>query len=255
NLCINARDAMPQGGLLRISTEQLTLTKATCETLRHPTPGDTLLITVTDTGIGMSQDVLSRIFEPFFTTKDVGKGTGLGMAMVYGMVEQHGGSVHVESELGSGTTVSLYLPLVEPQQAAANDTTSDRRMHGNQLILIAEDEPLVASYAERVLQQVGYRTLLARDGVEAVEFFKRHSEAIALVLLDVVMPKLNGHQVCEQIRAIKPDLPILFCTGYDPDSSQTGFVAQRGESLLTKPYTAQLLLSTIADALDAVAQR
>ena len=255
NLCINARDAMPAGGLLRISTEQRTLTGADCESLRHPTPGDNILIIVTDTGIGMSQEVLSHIFEPFFTTKDVGKGTGLGMAMVYGMVQQHGGSVQVESELGSGTTVSLYLPLVAPQPANTMDTASNRKPRGNQTILIAEDEPLVASYAERVLQQVGYRTLLARDGIEAVEFFKHHSETIALVLLDVVMPKLNGHQACEQIRAIKPDLPILFCTGYDPDSSQTGYVAQRGESLITKPYTAQVLLSTIADALNTVTLR
>lgn len=254
NLCINARDAMPQGGMLRISTEQLMLTPSICESLRHPTPGDNVLITVTDTGSGMTQDVLSRIFEPFFTTKDVGKGTGLGMAMVYGMIQQHGGSIQVESELGNGTTVRLYLPLVEPQLAAIHGSESYERMHGNQTILIAEDEPLVASYAERILQHAGYRTLLARDGIEAIEFFKRHSNTIALAMLDVVMPRVNGHQAGEQIRAIKPDLPIIFCTGYDPDSSQTGFVAQRGESLITKPYSSETLLTTIADALETLVQ-
>ena len=255
NLCINARDAMPQGGVLQISSEQVILTPATCESLRHPTPGDNVLITVSDTGSGMSQDILSRIFEPFFTTKEVGKGTGLGMAMVYGMIQQHGGSIQVESELGQGTTVRLYLPLVEPQLAAIPASDSDERAHGNQTILIAEDEPLVASYAERILQHAGYRTLLARDGGEAIEFFKRHSDTIALALLDVVMPRVNGHHACEQIRAIKPELPIIFCTGYDPDSSQTGFVARRGESLITKPYTSQTLLSSIADALEHLVPR
>jgi len=252
NLCINSRDAMPLGGTLSISTERLTLSKEFCETHRHPTPGETLLIAVTDTGVGMSQDVLVRVFEPFFTTKEVGKGTGLGMPMVYRMIQQHGGSVQVESELGRGTTVRLYLPLVEHQVLGAHSPALPHRPPGHQTILIAEDEPLVANYAERVLQQAGYRTLRAQDGIEAVNIFQRDPDKVALVLLDVVMPKLNGHQVCEQIRALKPDLPIVFCTGYDPESSLTGYVGHRSEILIAKPYSSQNLLTTIGEALDAV---
>ena len=255
NLCINSRDAMPLGGKLSVSTEQVTLSPEFCETQRHPKPGDTVLISVADTGIGMSEDVLARIFEPFFTTKEVGKGTGLGMAMVYGMVQQHDGSIHVESELGRGTTVRLYLPLVEHKVPGAHPPAPHHTPRGNHTILIAEDEPLVATYAQRVLEQAGYRTLLARDGIEAVELFQRNADKIALVLLDVVMPKLNGHQVCEQIRKARSDLPIVFCTGYDPDSSLTGYVAQRSEILVTKPYSSQVLLTTVAEVLDAVTRQ
>ena len=254
NLCINSRDAMPVGGTLSISTEQLTLSQEFCETHRHPKPGDTLLIAVTDTGIGMSQDVLARVFEPFFTTKEVGKGTGLSMPMVYRMIQQHDGSVQVESKLGRGTTVRIYLPLVEHHATAAHPLAPHHKPRGNQTILIAEDETLVANYAERVLQQAGYRTLRAQDGIEAVEIFRGAPDKVALVLLDVVMPKLNGHQVCEQIRALNPDLPIVFCTGYDPESSLTGYVGQRSEILITKPYSSQDLLTTIGEALEAVTQ-
>lgn len=251
NLCINSRDAMPQGGTLSITTLQVFLDQDFCDQYRHPTPGDNVQIAVTDTGTGMSAEVLARVFEPFFTTKEVGKGTGLGMSMVYGMVQQHAGSIQIESELQQGTTVRLYLPLVEAQPFLAVVDDDKFAQRGSQTILLAEDEPLVASYVDRVLQHAGYQTLLARDGVEAVTLFEAHASTIDLALLDVVMPKMNGREVCERLRQINPRLPIIFCTGYDPDSSQTGFVGQHDEQVITKPCTSQVLLSTIADTLAA----
>ncbi|HEY5315404.1 MAG TPA: ATP-binding protein, partial [Pirellulales bacterium] len=189
NLCVNARDAMPTGGHLLVKTEHLVLDGGYCELHADVQPGRYTVLTVGDSGCGISRENIQHIFEPFFTTKEVGKGTGLGLATVYGVVQQHKGTVRVYSELGIGTTFRVYLPSTENTIALEEQRPPDPRASGVELILVAEDEPLVRNLAVRILQGAGYQTLVARDGEEALQLFKTRESEISLALLDVVMPK------------------------------------------------------------------
>ena len=250
NLCVNARDAMPSGGKLLLKTEALTLQEPTWEYGFRTTPGHYVVFSVTDTGSGMSPEVRGHIFEPFFTTKGVGKGTGLGLAMVYGVVQQHLGAVHVYSELGQGTAFKIYLPRGEPAQcdeAAAQVRPAPR---GTETILLAEDEPVVRHLATRLLQRSGYTVLAAADGEEALRLFDQHRAAISLVLLDAIMPKLTGHEVYSRIKQLAPETKIVFCSGYDPETAQSAFLVQEQVRLIAKPFDAQTLLGTVREVLD-----
>ncbi len=251
NLCINARDAMPFGGRMTLSTQRTELSRKYCEL--HPTvkPGDYLLISVSDTGCGMSPEVKERIFEPFFTTKSVGEGTGLGLAMVYGVVQQHEGMVNVYSEVGLGTTFKIYLPITTSGQANATDVAASPAVGGHETILVAEDESIVRDLAVRVLTDAGYSVLAAANGAEAVEQFESHADVISLAILDAVMPKLTGHQVYDRIKQINPNLPVMFCTGYDPEMGQVKFLTEQGLRLVQKPYDPNILLLTVREGLDA----
>jgi PAS domain S-box-containing protein len=234
NLCLNARDAMPDGGRLVIATRS---------------DGDRVAMSVADSGVGMSAEVRERAFEPFFTTKPPGKGTGLGLAMVYGIVEQHGGSVRVDSELGHGATFEVRLPIAiaPPLQEAAR-----RRPHalgGHETILIAEDEAGVRDPLVRMLEDAGYRVLVATDGEEAVGLFERHASQIALAVLDVVMPRLGGPSAALRIRARAPQLPIILTSGYDGAAEASAASVPRAKRL-DKPYAPDSLLRIVRDALD-----
>jgi two-component system, cell cycle sensor histidine kinase and response regulator CckA len=251
NLCINARDAMPNGGRLRLKTDRVDFTKKYCES--HPTakPGSYVLFSIADTGHGMAPQIQARIFEPFFTTKEVGRGTGLGLAMVYGVVQQHEGLINVYSEVGLGTTFKIYLPVGNRTDAATSPDESAPVCGGKETILLAEDEQMVRELAVRTLTGAGYAVLAAADGAEAVSLFEAHADAVSLALLDAVMPKLTGHEVFDRLQLLKPGLPVIFCSGYDPDMGQVKSLMNEGLSMIQKPYDPDALLRTVRETLDA----
>lgn len=250
NLCVNARDAMPLGGRMTIRTEDLVLNQAYCDAYGDIRPGRYLMLSVADTGSGMPPDVKEHIFEPFFTTKEVGKGTGLGLAMVYGVVKQHLGAIRVYSEVGIGTTFRIYLPTVDHEAAESIAIPAAPVQGGTETILIAEDDPVVRELTVRILTRAGYDTITAVDGEEAVELFQKNSDRIALALLDVVMPRLAGREALDRIQAIRPDTKVLFCSGYDPEMAQVGFVMEGDHRLLHKPIDPDVLLRTIREVLE-----
>jgi PAS domain S-box-containing protein len=258
NLCINARDAMPKGGRLSIETRNADFSELEC---RHNTglqPGHFAALSVSDTGVGMDAATRERIFEPFFTTKGTGKGTGLGLATVYGIVKQHAGFILVESEPGQGSTFHIFLPVSE------NATMVEKRplfvpdqpvRGGTETILIAEDHEGVREMARATLESLGYQILIANDGEEAVGMFSAHRDSIALVLLDVIMPRRGGPEVFEAIQAMKPGVPVVFATGYSNETAALTEMVERGIAVLRKPYSPGVLCSRVREALDRAAAR
>lgn len=251
NLCINARDAMPAGGLISIATRQAVVAEEECETHGNIKPGHYIALVVADNGCGMPREVKDRIFEPFFTTKGIGKGTGLGLAMVYGNIQQHGGAVTVDSTVGRGTTFTLYLPMAEDCPPLEEHTMPNPVVCGQETILVAEDESMVRDLAVRILTRAGYSVLVAADGAEAVQVFEAHRDEISLAVLDVIMPKVNGHEVYERIKCVDRDVPIVFCSGYDPETEHVKVLVDVGVRILQKPFTAEALLGTIREVLDS----
>ena len=253
NLCVNARDAMPHGGVLIIETQNVLTDAEYCQNHLEGVPGRFVLLSVTDTGEGMDEETIEHIFEPFFTTKGPGKGTGLGLATVYGIVRQHGGMVDLYSEPGKGTTFKVYFPLCA-QEAEASSPRVDVDVDvtgGNETILLAEDDAKVRELAERILKHAGYTVLAAEDGEKAVTLFKENADAVALLLLDVIMPNLGGHEAFEIIRGIHPGLPTLFSSGYSEQAVHTNFVLHEGLQLIQKPYTPNALLRKVREVLDS----
>jgi PAS domain S-box-containing protein len=250
NLCVNGRDAMPSGGRLLLQTSAVAL-PVRAGALADLEPGRYAVVKVQDTGCGMTPDVQRRIFEPFFTTKEIGKGTGLGLAMAYGIVRQHSGALTVESAPDAGTTFSIYLPIVNAEGGTQSDVEMALTRGGSETVLIAEDEDVVRAFVLRALHDAGYQTFAAADGEEAVALFKQHSESIDLVLLDVVMPKLKGLAAYQRMIQIRPGIPVIFCSGYDPTTDDAGLLAAEGQQLLRKPFDPATLLRTVRDALDS----
>ncbi|MEX2047992.1 MAG: PAS domain S-box protein [Gemmatimonadota bacterium] len=255
NLCTNARDAMPESGLLRIDTERAELDAGYYATHPWVEPGPYVVISVADNGSGMDEQTKDRIFEPFFTTKAVSKGTGLGMAMVYGTIKQHKGMVHVYSEIGRGTTIKLYFPLVASQDVLASapaDEDHDRgALEGEETILLAEDEPAIRRTTARALRGRGYTVLIAADGEEALELYRDNRARIALVISDLIMPKLGGRQLAEALRGEGATVPVLFTSGYSPDSAAGWSQFPEGVAFLQKPWTLKDLLGRVRALLDA----
>jgi PAS domain S-box-containing protein len=259
NLCVNARDAMGapanghSGGTLVLKTGRAVVTESHWGPDFELAPGTYIVFSVSDTGCGIPREILPRVFEPFFTTKEVGKGSGLGLAMVHGIMRQHKGAVHVYSEVSTGTTFRLYLPVGDDQPAEQNREEPLCIPLGNETILIAEDDPTVRKITIRTLKDAGYTVLAACDGLEAVRMFQEHRDSIALVLLDVVMPKMSGHEAHRRIRDLAPETKVVFCTGYDRDTVQCDGLVGEGLPLVQKPFTAQALLSVVREVLDAPA--
>jgi signal transduction histidine kinase/CheY-like chemotaxis protein len=254
NLCVNARDAMEKGGTLTISLSSIVIGEQ--EVLLHPDarPGPFVCLRVTDTGCGMDQYTMGRIFEPFFTTKEVGKGTGLGLATVYGSVKQHGGWIEVASEVGKGTTFSIFLPAsaesLESPELAADPTAF---VHGgNETILLVEDEPVLRDLAHLILEECGYTIYDAGSGPEALDVWQRHGDEIDLLLTDMVMPQhVSGVELAERLLAQKPNLKIVFVSGYTVDDVSTQFLRKSNHALfLNKPYDRTNLAHTVRTALD-----
>lgn len=207
---------------------------------------------VSDTGKGMTPEILEHIFEPFFTTKEVGRGTGLGLATVYGIVKQHEGFLHVESEAGQGSTFHLFFPLVPGKNVQQEGTTGQTISKGQgETILLAEDDARVRLVAERTLREAGYRVRVARDGEEALRIFDEdEGSSIQLVLLDVVMPRLSGKSAGEKIRTINPLVPIVYMTGYDFNLLESGLVPEARDGIMQKPFDQHDLLQKVREWLD-----
>jgi two-component system cell cycle sensor histidine kinase/response regulator CckA len=256
NLCINSRDAMPKGGRLTIETHNAEISEQECRLNAGLQPGRFVTLSVTDTGIGMSAAVRERIFEPFFTTKETGKGTGLGLSTVYGIVKQHGGYIQVESEPGRGSKFCIFLPVsvhAKPTERRPPVVTGQPVCGGTETILIAEDHEGIREMASTTLESLGYHILLARDGEEAIEIFSAHRESIALVLLDVIMPRRSGPETYEAIKALKPGIPAIFATGYSDETAALTEMVERGIIVLQKPYSPRILCRRVREALDQTA--
>jgi two-component system, cell cycle sensor histidine kinase and response regulator CckA len=251
NLCLNARDAMPKGGRLAMETEMVELDESYCRFYPYVTAGRYAVVSVSDTGIGMDSDTRERIFEPFFTTKEKGKGTGMGLATVYGIVKQHGGFIHVYSEPGHGSLFRVYVPALEGALAegAAEKapTPSVAETHGTETILLAEDHESIREMARQSLVSMGYRVLSACDGQEALKLCAHEKPALAI--LDVVMPKLGGTATATELAKQFPDLPVIFTSGYSQDA--TSIALQNGEPrYLQKPYSPTTLGRLVRETLD-----
>jgi two-component system cell cycle sensor histidine kinase/response regulator CckA len=253
NLCINSRDAMPKGGRLSIETRNAEFSKEECRRIAGSQPGRFVALSVGDTGIGMDTAVRDRIFEPFFTTKGTGKGTGLGLATVYGIVKQHGGFIQVESELDRGSTFRVFLPVSEsaaPVEARFPVAKDQPVRGGTETILIAEDHEGVREMARATLESLGYQILLAHDGEEALAMFSAHRDTIALVLLDVIMPRRGGPETYAAIKEMKPGIPVVFATGYSNETAALTEMLERGIAVLQKPYSPGMLCRRVREALD-----
>ena len=255
NLCVNARDAMPEGGRITIETENILINSPYCQTHPWARQGRYVLLTVSDTGAGMSPEVQKRIFEPFFTTKGEGKGTGLGLATVYGIVKEHEGYVYVYSEVDKGTTFKVYLPVVNRRAASVGRKIEGPVPGGRERILLAEDDPKIRNMAVRILEGAGYAVLTASDGLEAARVFESEKDRVDLVLLDAVMPKMSGREVYARIKAVKPEVGVLFSSGYATESISPDFFRTEGVNLLQKPYSPDDLLRKVREALDRDSER
>jgi two-component system cell cycle sensor histidine kinase/response regulator CckA len=249
NLCLNSRDAMPGGGLISVRTENASLDADFCAAHPWAREGDFVQIQVTDNGVGMSAAVKQHLFEPFYTTKEVGQGTGLGLATAFGIIKQHDGLISVYSEESLGTSVRIYLPAVKELPEGRAEPLESQASGAGGTILLAEDEELVRGLAVRVLTRAGYRVIPANDGEEAVRVFEEHAGEIDLALLDVLMPKLSGQAVCEALRRRRPDLPVLFTSGYTREHLLSTLGPTEATEVLLKPYQPQDLLNRIRRVL------
>ncbi|MGH6953010.1 MAG: PAS domain S-box protein, partial [Alphaproteobacteria bacterium] len=245
NLALNARDAMPHGGRLRIATANLAIDATTDKRDPDLGPGRHASVIVEDIGVGMTPEVLERCFEPFFTTKEVGKGTGLGLAVVYGIVKQHGGLIHVYSEPGKGTAFRIYLPFRTEAVEAPAPPTAQTLARGSGTILLAEDDDSLRVTATKLLERLGYRVLPVANGRDAVELLMRAGQQIDGAILDVVMPGLAGPAVFEQVRHERPNLRFLFTTGYSPGTSHVAPLKTLPGQVLHKPYGIEALASAV----------
>jgi two-component system cell cycle sensor histidine kinase/response regulator CckA len=253
NLAVNSRDAMPRGGRLSLATECVELDEPdACERLGLR-PGPHVMIAVSDTGMGMDQATRERAFEPFFTTKDRSKGTGLGLAMVFGIVKQSGGGIWLYSEVGAGTTIRIYLPQVQPSGAPEPAAAPIARtaLEGRETVLLVEDEEQVRSVLVQMLSRAGHRVLAAGTPAEALAISEQHPERIELLLTDVVMPGMNGRQLADRIRDMRPDTRVLFMSGYTDDIVLHHGVVEPGLAFVEKPVTSRTLLGRIRDLLDS----
>ena len=253
NLAINARDAMPNGGKLTLEAANVFLDKDYCRANPEVTPGQFVVICVTDTGAGMSEDVLSRAFEPFFTTKEPGHGTGLGLSQVYGFVKQSGGHIKIYSEVGQGTTVKIYLPRFISRVPEQENEPSHILAHGEQgeTILLVEDDHDVRSYLAEVLRELKYRVLSAPHAKAAVELLANDKLRIDLLLTDVVMPVTNGRELAQHAQQLRPDLKVLYMSGYSRNAVIHGGRLDEGVELLQKPVSQAELANRIRDLLDS----
>jgi nitrogen-specific signal transduction histidine kinase/CheY-like chemotaxis protein len=256
NLCFNARDAMPQGGRLLIETRNVDLDEEYCRRSESITPGHYVSLSVSDEGVGMDAATIEKIFEPFFTTKERGKGTGLGLATVFGIVKQHLGHIDVSSEIGKGSVFRVYLPSIEAASESLPEIEEALVRGGTETILLAEDHEGLREMSREVLSGLGYSIVLARDGREAIEKFEADSGKISLAVLDVVMPRLSGPGALERIRAINPSIPVIFTSGYSEESELLSSLVSRGAALLLqKPYSPKALARKIRDILDKNSQQ
>jgi CheY-like chemotaxis protein len=254
NLSLNARDAMPEGGTLTIETANVTLTEANVPN-QELAPGRYVMMAVRDTGVGMNAGMQAHIFEPFFTTKETGKGTGLGLATVLGIVEQSGGVIRCESQLGEGTTFTIFLPAVAEavDKGARPAGGLAKAPKGSEVILLVEDEDMVRVLARKILEASGYVVYEARNGREGLALCEAHEGSIDLLVSDVVMPELGGREFAERALKLRPGLKVMFMSGHTQDVVIKEGV-QKGTAFLQKPFTPIGLAQKVREALDSAAR-
>jgi CheY-like chemotaxis protein len=254
NLCVNARDAMPDGGDLVLQTGNVEVGPANAELMDRNLMGRYVQIRVADTGTGIDEELAKRIFEPFFTTKGVGKGTGLGLAMVYGIVRQHNGEIIMKSEVGKGTEFSIYLPAIDRPVCKVIEGEVGEAESGTERVLLVEDDESLLKLAEIILRKAGYQVRTARNGEEAVREFTAHSDEIDLIVCDMVMPVMNGQEAIQKIQKLRPDCPYLFVSGYSEDEIRLQGVGEGQARVLRKPYRATALLKEIREVLEVAVE-
>jgi CheY-like chemotaxis protein len=247
---------MPQGGRLRIETKDVSLSEPYLDDAGSVESGDYVVLSIADTGIGMNSEIKQKIFEPFFTTKEEGKGTGLGLAMVYGIVKQSGGSIRVHSEAGAGTTFMVYLPAVEEfVKAQSNGSRHIEAPGGTETVLLVEDEDMVRELVVEVLETEGYTVFSARRGAEALRLCAEQIMPINLLITDVVMPEMSGRELAEHLTARHPEIKVLFISGYTDDAIFRHGVQESNVAFLQKPFTTSELAAKVRSVLDADANR
>jgi CheY-like chemotaxis protein len=251
NLIVNARDAMPSGGKITAETCNVDLGKEYALTHMGINPGPYIMLSISDTGMGMGPEIRERIFEPFFTTKEKGKGTGLGLSTVYGAVKQSGGNVWVYSEPRQGTTFKIYLPRVdEPLEAPAKKLTRGKMPHGHETILVVEDEEEVRKLAVGILGRYGYRVLEASHGGEALQICEQCKEPIHLLMSDVVMPGMSGPDFARRLKYFYPEIKVLFMSGYTDNALSQNGLLDEAVFFLQKPFSVEKLTGKIREVLD-----
>ncbi len=250
NLGVNARDAMPDGGRLSIATRNVTLDGEYVASRSGVLPGEYVLLTVSDSGTGMSEETIARAFDPFFTTKGEGEGTGLGLATSHGIVEQSGGHIGVYSEVGRGTVMKVYLPRVEPVADRAARPATEDVPTGTETVLLAEDEDRLRNLVRRMLEELGYTVLVAPDGNQALEILKGHSGPLHLLLTDVVMPRMGGPELADRVNELRPDLKVLYMSGYTDDHVLSERVLTEQVEFLQKPFTLLAVATKVRKVLD-----
>jgi len=247
NLALNARDAMPNGGKLTIQTDNID--RAGSFLPLAAKPGDCVLLTVSDTGIGMDPETVDRIFEPFYSAKGLAYKTGLGLAVVHGIVEQHGGYITCESKPGQGATFKIYLPAADESKPAVSPE-KPQFAGGTETILIVDDEEYIRDLARRILNRAGYRVITAEDGPQALEMFGKERNNISLVILDLIMPKIGGRQLLEQLLQVAPDIKALIATGYSDATNRDELLHAGAKEFVGKPFEMAQLLKAVRGVLD-----
>jgi PAS domain S-box-containing protein len=252
NLCVNARDAIADVGVVTIRLENTVLDEASCSGQIRPVPGEYVVLSVSDTGCGMDEETLAQVFEPFFTTKEMDKGTGLGLATVYGIVQQNRGGIDIHSVPGRGTTLAIYLPRHVGWAEVATDDAATPTQRGTETVLLVEDELTILKMAERMLESHGYRVLAAATPAEATRLFMAHPGAIDLLITDVIMPEMNGRELAKSLLLLCPELKCLFMSGYTADVISQRGVLVEGVSFIQKPFSIKGLVTKVREVLDSV---
>lgn len=255
NLCLNAKDAMLHGGRLIMETQNVEIDEEFCRRQPNARPGNYVTLAISDTGTGMDAATLDGMFEPFFTTKDPGKGTGLGLATVYGIVKQHNGFISVCSKIGEGTTFRVYFPAATGVPSLKGLPTHQGSLSGTEVILVAEDHRALRELVQETLDSRGYRTIAANNGEDAVRLFEENSATIQLVVLDVVMPAMNGPEAYARMITIRPDIPVIFTTGHTAETASLDLMVSAGAVLLQKPYPPHVLSQAVRTTLDRYRSR
>jgi two-component system cell cycle sensor histidine kinase/response regulator CckA len=251
NLAVNAQHVMPDGGTLTLETENVTLDEEYCRTHLEAEPGEYVMLSVSDSGHGMEREVQERIFEPFYTTKETGKGTGLGLAMVYGIITGHGGSISCYSEPGHGTTFKMYLPAIEKETGSVEAARKEMIKGGAETILVVDDEDLIRDLGSRLLAKSGYRVIGSSNGREALEVYQERGDEIDLILLDLIMPEMGGRQCLEGLLRLDPSVKVVIASGYLAEAQTWRTLAAGAKGFVRKPYDIRHLLKVVREVLDS----